>query len=189
MNRRYTSPVRAPTVRLLQGFSNTSFAGDTIDRKSTTGVLLTYNAAPVSCNSKNQDLLSLSTSEAEYIALIATIQAVPAIKRTLFELTITADDSVAVHTDNQAAQDIFSKQFGTKLRNFIGLKHHFLQDRIKNSRFHIHHVPAKRQKADMLTKPLKLILFNDQSKVIGMSDPEGWVGTVPTRGCGSIYIL
>lgn len=87
-------------------------------------------------------MVSLSTAEAQCIALAATDKAVFAIKRTFIQLKITADDSVQVHTDNQAVQDMLSEPFGTKQRKCIDPRPHLLQDRIMNGQMDIHHVPA-----------------------------------------------
>jgi Reverse transcriptase (RNA-dependent DNA polymerase) len=52
----------------LAGFTDADFAGDTTDRKSTTGWLFTFNNAPLSWALKKQTAVSRSTMEAELIA-------------------------------------------------------------------------------------------------------------------------
>uniref|UniRef100_A0AAV1V4L9 Reverse transcriptase Ty1/copia-type domain-containing protein n=1 Tax=Peronospora matthiolae TaxID=2874970 RepID=A0AAV1V4L9_9STRA len=50
------------------GYSDADWAGDHADRKSTSGYAFILMGAPVSWGSKKQSSVSLSTSEAEYIA-------------------------------------------------------------------------------------------------------------------------
>ncbi|XP_070035704.1 secreted RxLR effector protein 161-like [Nicotiana tomentosiformis] len=53
----------------LKGFSNADFAGDKIDRKSTSGTCQLLGNALVSRHSKKQNCVALSTTEAEYLAV------------------------------------------------------------------------------------------------------------------------
>uniref|UniRef100_A0AAV1TFA9 Reverse transcriptase Ty1/copia-type domain-containing protein n=1 Tax=Peronospora matthiolae TaxID=2874970 RepID=A0AAV1TFA9_9STRA len=55
------------------GYLDADWAGDHADRKSTSGYALILMGAPVSWRSKKQSSVSLSTSEAEYIALSLAI--------------------------------------------------------------------------------------------------------------------
>ncbi|KAG2857507.1 hypothetical protein PC114_g28481 [Phytophthora cactorum] len=58
----------------FRGYSDADWAGDLADRKSTSGYTFMLMSAPVSWGSKKQSSVSLSTSEAEYIALSLAIQ-------------------------------------------------------------------------------------------------------------------
>ncbi|KAG2956824.1 hypothetical protein PC118_g24293 [Phytophthora cactorum] len=57
----------------FRGYSDADWAGDLADRKSTSGYTFMLMGAPVSWGSKKQSSVSLSTSEAEYIALILRV--------------------------------------------------------------------------------------------------------------------
>ena len=58
----------------LRGYSDADWAGYLADRKSTSGYVFMLLDAPISWGSKKQSSVSLSTSEAEYIALSLAIQ-------------------------------------------------------------------------------------------------------------------
>ena len=75
----------------LEGYSDADWAGDTGDRKSTSGYVYKISAAPVSWESKKQSSVSLSTSEAEYIALSLAIQEGQWINTLLRELLDVSD--------------------------------------------------------------------------------------------------
>ena len=58
----------------FRGYSDADWAGDNFDRKSTSGYAFILMSAPISWKSKKQSSVSLSTSEAEYIALSLAVQ-------------------------------------------------------------------------------------------------------------------
>uniref|UniRef100_A0AAV1UBI8 Polyprotein n=1 Tax=Peronospora matthiolae TaxID=2874970 RepID=A0AAV1UBI8_9STRA len=76
----------------FRGYSDADWAGDLADRKSTSGYVFMLLGAPVSWGSKKQPGVSLSTSEAEYIALSLAIQEGKWIHRLLCENMMAAND-------------------------------------------------------------------------------------------------
>ena len=55
---------------MINGYVNADYAGCRETRKSTTGYIFIFDGGAVSWMSKLQDIVTLSTTEAEYIALI-----------------------------------------------------------------------------------------------------------------------
>ena len=62
----YTRGSRNPNE--LWGWVDADWAGDTDTRRSHTGYILMMNGGPISWKSRRQDNVSLSTSEAEFVA-------------------------------------------------------------------------------------------------------------------------
>ena len=61
----------------LQGYTDADWAGDAIDRRSTSGFMFHLGSATISWSSKNQPTVSLSSTEAEYrVATVATCEAI-----------------------------------------------------------------------------------------------------------------
>src|ERR1051325_1735109 len=52
----------------LMSYSDSDWCGDRVDRRSTSGYLFKFLGDPISWSSKQQDVVALSTCEAEYIA-------------------------------------------------------------------------------------------------------------------------
>lgn len=112
---------RPPNISLLSDYSAFRFANYAKDRNSTLGCLLNYNTSPVALNSRKQNIFALSSTEAEYIALAPATQAILTAERMLVPIVIAANANVALHFDNQVAQDMMVKLFVTKMRKSIDL--------------------------------------------------------------------
>ncbi|XP_019416067.1 PREDICTED: uncharacterized protein LOC109327393 [Lupinus angustifolius] len=56
-------------LRIIYGYTDANWCGDKDDRKSTTGYLFKYGNAPISWSSKKQEVVTLSSREAEYIVV------------------------------------------------------------------------------------------------------------------------
>lgn len=52
----------------LLGYSDSDYAGDPDDRNSTSGYVFMLNSGAVSWSSKEQEIVTLSTTEAEFVA-------------------------------------------------------------------------------------------------------------------------
>ena len=79
-------------------------AGDLNSRKSTFGCLFTFVGGAISWQSKLQNCVALSTTEAEYIAANEAGKEMFWMKRFLQELCLMQDKYV-VHCDSQSAID------------------------------------------------------------------------------------
>lgn len=54
---------------IMQGYTDSDYAGDKLDRKSTSGFIFMMGNSPISWGSNKQPMVALSSTEAEYIAL------------------------------------------------------------------------------------------------------------------------
>ena len=71
---------------MLVGCIDADMAGDVDSRKSTSGYLITFSGVVVSWQSRLQKCVALSTTEAEYIAIIETSKDLLWMKKFLQEL-------------------------------------------------------------------------------------------------------
>ena len=70
----------------LIGFSDSDWAGDLDNRKSTSGYLFKLSSGPISWRNKKQTSVALSTAEAEYIALSSAMQEAMWLRQLMSEL-------------------------------------------------------------------------------------------------------
>jgi hypothetical protein len=82
----YQSPNRGQSANLqLHGYSDASFA-DCSDRKSTSGFLFKLAGATVSHRSAKQRIVTTSTTEAEYVAMVAAAKEATWLTRLLHQI-------------------------------------------------------------------------------------------------------
>jgi hypothetical protein len=71
---------------VLDGFTDADMAGDIDSRKSNSRYLITYSGGAVSWQSRLQKCITLSTTEAEYIAITEATKELLWMKKFLQEL-------------------------------------------------------------------------------------------------------
>ena len=73
----------------LIGYTDADWAGDKVDRKSTSGACQFFGRSLVSWSSKKQNCIALSTAEAEYIAAVSCATQLLWMRQTLKDYGIT----------------------------------------------------------------------------------------------------
>jgi hypothetical protein len=86
----------------LIGFTDSDWAGDNIDHKSTSGYSLSLSSSPICWSRKKQDSIALSSAEAEYRGVVnITIQAMW-LQQFLTKLGIQFHRPIIIWCDNQS---------------------------------------------------------------------------------------
>ena len=153
----------------LHTFVDSDYAGDTVDRKSTTGFALKLGNAPVSWGSKKQATVSLSTCEAEYYALATAAQETLWVSRALQEAGIwDKDQAVPVLSDNQAAIKWATSDKSPSTRaKHIDVRVHFVRELVAQNLVKVGYVESEENDADMFTKPLGPTLLKNNLVRLG----------------------
>ncbi|KAF2315618.1 hypothetical protein GH714_040132 [Hevea brasiliensis] len=85
----------------LIGFTDSDFAGDQDDRKSTSGHVFMLGSAAVSWSSKKQPIVTLSTTEAEFVAATSCACQSIWLKKILTELRFIQEEAIEIYCDNK----------------------------------------------------------------------------------------
>ncbi|KAH9316347.1 hypothetical protein KI387_024974, partial [Taxus chinensis] len=83
------------------GYVDSDHAGSVDDRKSTTGYIFHLGSGPISWISKKQNVVSISSTEAEYHAARGAVCEVIWIRRIMDDLGIPEKQSPILYCDNQ----------------------------------------------------------------------------------------
>ena len=152
----------------LIDFSDSDFAGDCHDWKSTSGYIFLFGGIAVSWSSQKQSIVALSSCEAEYIAATsATCQAVWMI-RLIRELMSNDESMVKLLVDNQSAITL-SKNTGHHNRTkHIDIRYHFMRECVEDKRIEIFFIRTEDQLADIFTKALGKAKFQEMCDRIGI---------------------
>jgi hypothetical protein len=132
---------------------------DANDRRSTTGWIFTIGGSPVSWRTAKQKAVTLSSTEAEYMAAADTAKEAIWLRDLLQELRLGRNQPPVIHQDNQGA--IFLENNASLKRNtkHIDVKAHFIRERVKAGDIVIHYCPTDDMIADIFTKPLNKTKF------------------------------
>ena len=154
---------------MVFAYSDADWAGDIDDRRSTTGFVVRLGDSSVIWNTKKQKTISLSSAEAEYMALSSVTQEIKWVTQFLRELLLPCmkmTPNVSVYVDNQAAILISKNDVYHDRTKHIDIRYHFVRDAIKDNLFKVEWVPTDEQLADGFTKALSTIMFTKLFKVV-----------------------
>ncbi|KAI3767016.1 hypothetical protein L2E82_17097 [Cichorium intybus] len=137
----------------LVGFTDSDFAGCSLDRKSTSGGCQLLGNRLISWSSKKQSSVACSTAEAKYVAVGRCCAQVLWIQNQLidygFSLTRTP-----ICCDNTSAILISQNLVQHSKTKHIDVRHHFIRDIIQKENIELLYILIEQQLADIFTKPL-----------------------------------
>ena len=85
------------------GFTDSDWASDPDDRKSTTGYVFTLGSRPITQSCKKQSSISLSSAEAEYRGAVEANKEAMWLHQILFEFGLHQQQPTTLWCDNQSA--------------------------------------------------------------------------------------
>jgi hypothetical protein len=85
------------------GYTDSDYAGDEDNRKSTSGYVFMMNSSAISWSSKKQPVVTLSTTEAEFIVAASSACQVVWLRRILKSLNHVLSGPTVVYCDNISA--------------------------------------------------------------------------------------
>ena len=143
----------------LVGYTDSDYAGDQDDRKSTSGYVFLMSSGAISWSSKKQPVVALSTTEAEFIATASSACQVVWLRRILKVLNQEQSSPMVVFCDNISAIKLSKNLVMHGRSKHIDIRFHFLRDLVRDGILELIHCSTQQQVADVLIKPLKLDVF------------------------------
>ncbi|CAI7832967.1 unnamed protein product, partial [Closterium sp. NIES-53] len=167
------------TTPKLIGYVDADHAGDSDNRRSRTGYIYRLEPiGPISWQSSKQELIALSSAEAEYIALCSATKEGLYLRELLEEAKLAQLLSFSLFCDNQSAIRIANKNGFANRTKHIALRYFFVKDEIEKGRLELSYCPTFEIAADYLTKKLRkskfeyCMLLTGQSHVTCSDTPE-----------------
>jgi len=170
-------------VNTLLDWVDSDWAADLDSRRSHTCYVLMPSGGAVSWKSRRQDCVSLSTSEAEYVAASQCEQEVVYLRWILRDFGFTPIGPTRVYEDNLACVATSEKPVRRKYSRHIDIRRYFVRDLVQNV---LKLVPLRTSLmvADALTKSLPAPAHAKHCDVM--------IGRVPFSGrtlCSSHCVL
>ena len=164
-----------PNGTSFECYVDAGFAGDFVKdysddpdcARSRTGFVIKYGGCPIIWCSKLQTEITLSSTEAEYVALSQALREVIPLMNLMKEMatqghevgTTTPKIHCKVFEDNSGAL-IMAKEHKSRPRTkHIAVKYHHFREYVERGEITVHHIGTNEQLADLLTKPLPIEKF------------------------------
>ncbi|CAI7883863.1 unnamed protein product [Closterium sp. NIES-53] len=155
----------------LSGYVDADHAGDTSDRRSRTGYIFRLEPiGPISWNSSKQELVSLSSAEAEFIAACPATRKGLYLQELLDEAKSVTPNQFTLQCDNQSAITIANKPSFVNRTKHISLHYFFVKDAIDKGRMRLVYCPTSDMAAHSLTKKLTRQKFHHCNQLSGISE-------------------
>lgn len=157
--------------KLLFGYSDANWAEDKSDRKSNSGHVFLVNGGTVCWSTRKQSLVTLSTCEAEFVALSEACRAASWIRRILADLKQDQNQPTIVYEDNQSCLELIEKEQRLSERSkHIDTRFYFVKDYIDKGLVDCIYCPTNEMLADALTKALNATKFISFRNSFGLHD-------------------
>ena len=150
------------------GYSDSDWAEDREDRRSTSAYTYRIGVGAISWKSRKQATVSLSSTEAEYKALSDSCKEGLWLRNVLSELHLRPKDALPMHVDNEGAEALANNPEHHSRTKHIHARHHFVRECVRDKLIVILHVSTSDMLADMLTKPLPRVLLQHHREMFGV---------------------
>nr|CAN71419.1 hypothetical protein VITISV_018564 [Vitis vinifera] len=140
-----------PGKQHWEGYVNADFVGDIDSRKSTTGFVFTLGGSTISWASNLQKIVTLSTTEVEYVAATETGKDMIWLHGLLDELAKKQEMRI-LHSDSHSAIFLAKNSVFHSKSKHIQTKYHFIRYLIEDKLVILEKIYGSKNPADMLTK-------------------------------------
>jgi hypothetical protein len=163
------------------GYSDADFAGNPDTRRSTTGTIFTMFGAAVNWRTRLQKLVTLSTFEAELVALCETAKEALWMTELLENLDIKLEGPVTIYEDNAAALAVATSGRRQARNKWMDLRYFWIHEQIARGVFDIKKIHTSEMLADIFTKPLARETFLYLRSRIGVKEVDPACGSPHSR--------
>lgn len=147
---------------IVKSYVDADWAQDIATRKSTSGYLIFFGKNLVFAKSKLQKIVSLSSTEAEFIALAELLRELLWINNLLNEIDHMTQKFVIFEDNMSTIKLIENKNKISQRTKHIDVSYHFVKDTFQNhDLFELIYVNTTENLADFLTKALNKQKFNN----------------------------
>ena len=159
---------RNKNCELIDCYVDADWAGDNVDRKSTSGYVIRVFENVIDWKSPKQKCVTIASTNAEYVPLSEAVREVKFIKELIHIFDLKLSNPVKIYDDNTGAINIANYGNFTKNSKHIEIHYHFVHECEKEKEIQIVKVDSNENIADIFTKALckeKLTKFREMLNV------------------------
>ena len=127
------------------------------------------NGAIVSWSSKKQRTVSISTTEAEYIALGHAAREVIRIRKFINKIEIKVTGELTLFGDNKMSIALTKNVESQHQTKYIDVQHHYIRELVNKRELTIEWIPRSKMLANGIIKALPNETFQKHRALIGMA--------------------
>ena len=151
----------------VKGFTDSDYAGDLDNRRSTSGYVFTLAGGAVSWRSRLQTCVTQSTTEAEYVAASEACKEAIWLGRLVTDLGIK-EQTPMLHCDSQSAIQLARNPVYHSKTKHVDVKYHFIREMLEDKQIQLVKVHTTENPADLLKKGLPAENFAHCRKLLGV---------------------
>lgn len=153
------------------GYVDSDYAGDLDKRRSLTGYVFTLSGSVISWKATLQSVVSLSTTEAEYMAITEAVKEAIWLQGLVSDLGLDQKKTLVFY-DSQSAIHLTKNQMFHERTKHIDVKHHFIRDIVSKGLVDVKKVSTHDNPADMITKAVPTNKFRHCLDLIGVCNTQ-----------------
>jgi hypothetical protein len=144
---------------VLYGMSDSDYAGDKDTRISVSGYVVYANGALITWKSRGQKSVTLSSTEAEYVALAELVTEVQFVKMIIESMGMAVRIPIKLRADNIGAIFLAKNTTTGQRTKHIDVRYHFIRELVEDGTIEIEFVKTLDNEADIYTKNTSGELF------------------------------
>lgn len=145
---------RNMNIEILDCHVDADWAGDNVDRKSTTGYMIRLFGNVIDWKSRKQKGVTKASTYAEYVALSEAVSEVKFIVELLKDFKIELQTPVKIFEDNSGAVNIANYGNFTKNSKHVEIHYHYVHEYIMEGLIEVCKISSDENVADIFTKAL-----------------------------------
>jgi len=158
-----------PGPLVLSSYCDADWAGDPLDRKSITGMVVFFGHSPITWSAKKQLTVARSSTKAEYRALATIAAEVSWIRMILHDLGVFLSLSPMLWCDNVSALVLTSNPIFHAHSKHIEVDYLYIHEKVLAKELELNFISTLDQLADIFTKALPSSRFLDLAhKLMGV---------------------
>nr|ABA95820.1 retrotransposon protein, putative, unclassified [Oryza sativa Japonica Group] len=152
----------------LIGYTDSDWAGCLDDMKGTSGYAFSLGSGMCSWSTKKQNIVALSSAEAEYVAASKAVSQVVWLRRIMEDLGEKQYQPTTIYCDSKSAIAISENPVSHDRTKHIAIKYHYIREAVDRQEVKLEFCRTDEQLADIFTKALSKEKFVRDRELIGV---------------------
>jgi hypothetical protein len=156
----------------VHGYTDVDWAGNVLNRRLTSGFMFSFGSGAISCNSKKQPTIGLSSTKAEYRGTTIAACEIVWLQKLLSDLGQLVDAPVVIYCDNINSILLANNLVYHARTKHIEVHYHFIKEKVIAKEIDLIHVSTEDQVVDIFTKALGINNLKKFQKMLGVLEVD-----------------